>query len=370
MIEIRNSILKYIINHKGFYVLFLFFIGIPGHSQNTIKNLSPKSYIAYQTSEKITIDGVASEESWEKSKSTDLFIDIEGTKIPKYETSVKMLWDHEFVYFFAEIKEPHVWGDLKKRDTIVFYNNDFEIFIDPDNDTHNYYEFEVNALNTLWDLFITKPYREGTPVLNDWDANGFKSAVKINGTLNNAKDIDKGWAIEIAIPFKVFKTSYYQNNIPKDIFWRLNFSRVNWDFEIHNNKYYRKKDQKGKFESEYNWVWSPMGVINMHRPEDWGYVYFSSKKAGELDMFEIPKDEKVKQLLYQLYRKQKVFFKSNNRWATSFNELGQNDVRIEDKKVLRTIENHQTGFNITIASPFTERLFIIKEDGKIITKED
>ncbi|CEN48597.1 hypothetical protein CCAN2_1920045 [Capnocytophaga canimorsus] len=54
----------------------------------------------------------------------------------------------------------HTFGaTLKERDTVIFHNNDFEIFLDPDNDSHNYYEFEINALNTVWDLFLTKPYR-------------------------------------------------------------------------------------------------------------------------------------------------------------------------------------------------------------------
>ncbi len=355
---------------KIFFVTMIFLVVMISYGQSNTTKIFPKSYIAYHTAEQITIDGLSSENSWKKSKSTDLFVDIEGSKIPKYKTSVKMLWDDEYLYFFAEMEEPHVWGNLKQRDTIIFYNNDFEIFIDPDNDTHNYYEFEINALNTLWDLFITKPYREGTPILNDWDANGFQSAVQLNGTLNNPNDIDKGWSIEIAIPFKAFKTSYYHKNVPKNKFWRVNFSRVNWDFDLQNNRYYRKKDEKGKFKPEYNWVWSPIGVINMHRPEDWGYVYFSSKKVGEQDTFKIPKDEKTKQLLYLLYRNQKAYYKKNKRWAITCNELLQNDPEIEGKKVLLTIENHQTGWNITAISPFTNKLYVIREDGRIIQKED
>ncbi|MDY8138393.1 carbohydrate-binding family 9-like protein [Aquimarina sp. 2201CG5-10] len=348
--------------------LMLFAVLMYGQKENI--NIAPKSYIAHYTDESIIIDGEPSETSWDKAKSTDLFVDIEGVKIPKYKTTVKMLWDNENFYLFAEMEEPHVWGNLKQKDTIIFYNNDFEVFIDPDNDTHNYYEFEINALNTLWDLFITKPYREGTPVLNDWDANGFQSSVKVQGTLNDPSDTDKAWSIEMAIPFSVFKTSYYHKNIPKDTFWRVNFSRVNWDFDLQNNKYVRKKDDKGKFKHEYNWVWSPIGVINMHQPEDWGYVYFSSKKIGEQDEFKIPKDEKVKKLLYHFYRKQKEYYKKNNEWASTFQELIQDTPVIEGNKVIHTIENHQTGWNITVVSPFTNHLYVIKEDGKIIQKED
>ena len=113
-----------------------------------------------------------------------------------------MLWDENYYYILAKIIEPHVWGNIKERDAVVFYNNDFEVFIDPDGDTHNYYELEINALNTVWDLFINKPYRElGNVVLNDWNYTGLISAITVDGTLNDSNDTDKSWTLEIAIPF-------------------------------------------------------------------------------------------------------------------------------------------------------------------------
>ena len=172
-----------------------------------LKNNIPKSYIAYKTSETITIDGEASEESWNKAAWSDTFIDIEGVKEPTYKTQVKMMWDENYYYILAKIEERHVWADITERDAIIFHNNDFEVFIDPDSDTFNYYEIEVNALNTVWDLFITKPYREKNAALNDWTLTGLKSAVKVDGTLNNPTDKDKGWTLEMAIPWKAFKTS-------------------------------------------------------------------------------------------------------------------------------------------------------------------
>ena len=191
------------------------------------KEIFPASYVAYQTSEEIIIDGDDSDVSWNKVDWSSSFIDIEGVKKPTYNTKVKMLWDETYFYILAKIEEPHVWANLKQKDTIIFYNNDFEIFIDPDGDTHNYYELEINALNTNWDLFISKPYREGNVVLNDWTVTGLKSAIKVNGTINNPTDIDTGWTVEMAIPWSVYKTSYFEKNVPKDKFWRVNFSRVN-----------------------------------------------------------------------------------------------------------------------------------------------
>ena len=96
-----------------------------------------------------------------------------------------MLWDDDYFYVAAQLEEPHVWGTLTKHDAVIFQDNDFEIFIDPDGDNHEYYEIEINALNTEWDLFLKKPYRDGGPAINEWEIPGLKTAVHVEGTLND-----------------------------------------------------------------------------------------------------------------------------------------------------------------------------------------
>lgn len=353
--------------NKYISILLLFVFCYVGCAQSK-KDIVPQTYVAHKTSEAIVIDGKADEADWQKAKWSNDFIDIEGDKTPTYQTNVKMLWDDNYYYIFAELKEPHVWANLKERDTVIFYNNDFEVFIDPDGDTHNYYELEINALNTVWDLFINKPYRDKNVVLNDWNYTGLKSAVHIDGTLNDPNDIDRGWTLEIAIPFKDLRTAYRQNNVPKDQFYRVNFSRVNWDFDLTNGVYSRKKDKNGKFLHEYNWVWSPTGVINMHLPENWGYVYFSSKEVGSNDTFVIPQDEKIKWKLYELYRANKSFFNKSKRWATSIMDLEASEIIVDGKTIKPTLENHSFGWNISVVSPFTNTTLSVREDGRFITK--
>ena len=68
-----------------------------------------------------------------------------------------MAWDDRFFYVAAEMEEPHVWATLMRHDAVIFHDNDFEVFIDPDGDNHEYYEFEINALDTGWDLFLRHP---------------------------------------------------------------------------------------------------------------------------------------------------------------------------------------------------------------------
>ncbi len=290
----------------------------------------PRGYVCYRC-DGIVIDGELTETEWGKAKWTDHFVDIEGDKKPSptFATRVKMLWDDNYFYFAAEMEEPHIWATLTKRDSVIFHDNDFEIFIDPDGDNHNYYEFEQNAFNTVWDLFLVKPYRDGGPPLNGWDIAGLKSAVKIYGTLNDPSDQDDKWTVEVAIPWQILKEAATQSRRPKDgESWRVNFSRVNWDMEIVDGKYVKKKDlATGKNLPEHNWVWSPQGVIAMHQPETWGYVQFSDLKVGNGQVaFKPDKHYALKKSLMRFYEIQKRYHKKHKRFAKSWSELKLADV--------------------------------------------
>jgi hypothetical protein len=55
------------------------------------------------------------------------------------------------------------------------------VFIDPDGDNHNYYEFEMNAYNTIWELTLVKPYKDGGPALSPTNLQKLASSVYIDG---------------------------------------------------------------------------------------------------------------------------------------------------------------------------------------------
>ncbi len=168
-----------------------------------LENGAPKGYVCGRTNTPVRIDGTLDEAGWSDAPWTEYFGDIEGSlkPEPRYHTRVKMMWDDSCLYIGAEIEEPDVWANLTKRDTVIFYDNDFEVFIDPNGDNHEYFEFEMNALNTGWDLFLNKPYRDGGRPDDAWDISGLRTAVHVDGTLNDPGDIDRGWSVEMAIPW-------------------------------------------------------------------------------------------------------------------------------------------------------------------------
>lgn len=51
-----------------------------------------------------------------------------------------------------------------------------QMFVDPDGDNHNYYEFEVNALNTIWELVLKKPYKDHGPCVSPYNLPGTGAA--------------------------------------------------------------------------------------------------------------------------------------------------------------------------------------------------
>jgi hypothetical protein len=229
-------------------------------------------YICPHAPAAVEVNGDITKEVWASSPWTSDFVDIEGDLKPKprFRTRVKMMWDDQYFYIAAEMEEPHIWATLTERDSVIFHDNDFEVFLNPSRDTKNYYELEINALNTVWDLLLRKPYREGGKGENSFDIVGLKTAVKIHGTLNDPSDTDRGWDVEIAMPWAAFNVHTTTPGPPKDgDTWKVNFSRVEWDVDIVDGKYKKVPDRP-----EHNWVWSPMGLIDMHLPDRWGTVVF------------------------------------------------------------------------------------------------
>ena len=126
--------------------------------------LIPRGYVCGYAATAPELDGKLDEAAWSPAAWTEDFVDIEGPAKPKprFRTRAKMLWNEEYFFIAAELEEPHVWGTITQHDAVIFQDPDFEVFIDPDGDSHNYYEFEMNALNTTWDLLMLKPYSDST----------------------------------------------------------------------------------------------------------------------------------------------------------------------------------------------------------------
>lgn len=278
----------------------------------------PRGYVSYRVAATPKIDGLLDETAWRSAAWSDPFVDIEGSAkpAPSQTTRVKMIWDAEYFYIGAELAETHLWATLTQHDSVIFRDNDFEVFIDPNGDNHEYYELELNVLGTTWDLLLPRPYKDEGKAVNGWEIAGMKSAVHLDGTLNNPSDTDRGWSVELALPWKALGELARRPSPPGDgDQWRVNFSRVQWQLTPKGKSYEKVPGTK-----EANWVWSPQGVIDMHRPERWGYVQFSTGAPGTA-AFNPDPAQRAKDFLHAMYYAQREFRRKNGRWASSLAEL-------------------------------------------------
>lgn len=298
----------------------------PAQAQKAFQGLeelftTPQGYVVQHTTQALTMDGNLQESAWQQAAWTTDFVDIEGNRKPRptWSTKVKMLWNDSTLFVAATLQEPQVWATQTHHDDIIFKDNDFEVFIDPDNNTHQYFEIEVNALNKTFELFLPKPYRNRGDALVSWDAAGLRSGVQVQGTLNHSQDTDTGWTVEMAIPLQSLRMGYPWQQPKEGALWRINFSRVEWDTRPVDGRNDKLTDAKGTNLPEHNWVWSPQGVINMHYPERWGYLQFSRIPATT---FQLPYGEKQKRYLWLVYYRQQRYHEKTGRYATTLSDLG------------------------------------------------
>ena len=251
----------------------------------------PRQYVIYRTIDSITVDGALNETSWKNAEWTNKFDNILSTRgytRPLFATRAKMLWDDDRIYFAAEMEEPNLVGHVVINDTVVCHDNDFEIFIDVDDDAQNYIELQFNVLGTIEDIFFPKEYQRGGIVMGwpqhlygrpyspDWDLDGLLIAARADGSINYPLDTDEGWTLEVSIPWKSLQeTTRKPEKIDQNgYYFRVGFSRVEygWPRDI-----WPITDWNNRGGKSWDWTWTPNLAYDMHVPECWGRVILSGR---------------------------------------------------------------------------------------------
>lgn len=226
----------------------------------------PSRYEAKRATSAIQIDGKLDDAAWQRAAWTPDFRSIDQGEKAFLQTRAKMMWDDEYFYVAVEMEEPHLWATYKDHDAQIFRDPAVEIFWDPEGDGLDYFEWQINALGTTWDLRLTKPYKKGGKADSSWEIPGLKSAIDLRGTLNDGKDTDRGWTVELAFPWKAF-TGAAKPSPGRE--WRVTISRVAWRTAVEQGRYVKDEKAPGEFS-----LWSPHGEKDMHLPEKFGYVRF------------------------------------------------------------------------------------------------
>ena len=256
---------------------------------------------AYRALAPLTIDGKLDEQSWRLAPRSPRFVDLITGQPTIHDTRAAVLWDDTHLYVGYWVEEPFVAAKLTERDSLIWSENDIELFIAGKD---AYYELELNALGTIYEAaFIWEDGHErsgysqsaefsrtaggykpwnGVGFTNHprgprlaffkWDMPGLRAAASVDGTINDNTDRDRGWTAEIAIPWSSLNWLARPDNRalpPRDgDTWRMDFSRFNA---------YREAPPAT---DSGGWAANAHGVWDSHVPELFPYVHFSTKPVG------------------------------------------------------------------------------------------
>lgn len=257
-------------------------------------------YSIKRTSQPITIDGDLSKPIWQAAQKSPRFGDMATGEAAIFDTRSAALWDDTHLYVAFWVEEPYPSAKLTERDATIFSENDVELFIDGGD---CYYEFEINALNTIYEVFFIwrDAYQRGSrfdvPEFDllsrkalsfggnfdrdersfwwgthprgprwaflDWDFPGIQTAVQIQGKLNDRSVASQGWTVEMALPWRGMHWLANGRAIPPKHgdAWRMFFGRF-------------EKLAIGNTETTAAWCWSPHGTYDTHMPEKFTPVVF------------------------------------------------------------------------------------------------
>jgi hypothetical protein len=250
----------------------------------------------------LPLDGSLAGEPWKRAKKSPAFVDMASGKPALLDTRASVLWDDEHLHVGFWVADPYPRALLTERDSLIFRENDIELFIDGGD---CYYELELNALNTVYEVFFIwkDAYRKGgvfdTPefdVFNpraltfagdydrrpesfwwgthprgprwaflDWDLEGLQTAVHVNGELNSMVP-SVGWTAHLMLPWAGMRHLADGRALPPhdgDV-WNLFLGR------------FQHLNVSGET-VQAAWCWSPHGVYDTHQPEKFTPIHFSSE---------------------------------------------------------------------------------------------
>ena len=218
--------------------------------------MRPKeTYDCHYTARPIKIDGLLNEPQWQRADLVHFRIPV-TLKDPLSKTEGRLLWDEHYLYVAFKAYDKDIYSYLTERDSPTCNEDVLEIFLKTHSEKEPYYNFEINALNTVYDAFNLKRNAGGPDHhrWSRWNCEGLKSAVVINGTLNDCKDIDEYWQLEVAVPFDELPTLEGRPPVVGDE-WLFHLGRYDYSVYLPDGVELSSC--------------APCSEVNFHRYEDW-----------------------------------------------------------------------------------------------------
>ncbi len=217
-------------------------------------------YDCHRATGPISIDGKLDEADWQRVTGVNFYIPQTGAK-PLSNTEGKILWDDKYLYVAFKAYDKDIWGYQTMRDGPTCLEDVLEVFFKTDPSSEPYYNFEINALGTIYDAHMikrdTECYMDGR--WKHWNCEGINVGISIKGTLNNPYDVDEYWIMEVAIPFASLPTLNGKAPNVGDK-WMLQLARIDCSVYLPDGIEFSAS--------------SPLSKTNFHLPAEWQTVRF------------------------------------------------------------------------------------------------
>jgi Carbohydrate family 9 binding domain-like len=178
-------------------------------------------YVVHRARSPIEIDGILAEPAWDRAERAGPLVRSLDGKPCVEQTVVRLLWDDDNLYVAFQVEDANVSTPFTRDDEPLYQSNVVEIFLNPSGDLSRYDEIEIAPSNALFDASFTGR-RQGMDL--SWSSRA-RHAVHVDGTLNDPRDVDRGWTAELAIPFAAL-TGMPAARPRRGDKWRFNLYRL------------------------------------------------------------------------------------------------------------------------------------------------
>lgn len=185
------------------------------------------------------MDGSVCHPVWQAAEPTAAFRRLrqaEGEPLvsPRFGTELRCLWDEQFLYVAFQCTCPDVWATRSGRDEALWEEPVCEVFLDPLGTGRSFFEFQLNPLGTVFDSFVADAAQSADwQRWSRWNCPGLRTAVRVDGRLNDRTHRDEGWSAQFAIPLAALAAELGEAIRPAaGKLWRANFCRYDYSAEL------------------------------------------------------------------------------------------------------------------------------------------
>jgi hypothetical protein len=160
------------------------------------------SYEVRRAPAPIKIDGRVDAKEWAAADQAIEFIFPWASQTgAKQKTHARLLWDDQYLYVAYECEDTDLTAQVQGRDEFVYRDDTVELFLNvKPSQTRAYYCIETNARGTVMDYVCI----DAQSYMRRFDMDGLKLGIRLDGTMNMRGDQDRGWNLELAVPWKNF----------------------------------------------------------------------------------------------------------------------------------------------------------------------